>query len=307
MKQTLDLRRISLFLLFTFGIAWAVALCIYLTGSLANSPELFAGTGITLAFVAVTFVYMFAPTYAQVLTRLVTREGWKDLHLGLNLAKGWPAWLAAWLAPIVLCLLGAALYFLAFPGQADLSLPIMNEMLQQVQSQGAPLDISPSTLLLVLLGVAVLAAPLINSFFTLGEEFGWRAYLQPKLMPLGFRKAMLLMGLIWGVWHWPLIAMGHNYGLDNFGAPWTGMLAMVWFTFVVGTLFGWLVLRGGSVWPAVIGHSVVNAFAGFPIYLLALDAEPNLLLGPMVIGILAGLPWTAVAVYLLWKGEPSQA
>jgi len=124
MKQTLDLRRISLFLLFTFGIAWAVALCIYLTGSLANSPELFAGTGITLAFVAVTFGYMFAPTYAQVLTRLVTREGWKDLHLGLNLAKGWPAWLAAWLAPIVLCLLGAALYFLAFPGQADLSLPI---------------------------------------------------------------------------------------------------------------------------------------------------------------------------------------
>ena len=100
-------------------------------------------------------------------------------------------------------------------------------MLQQVQSQGAPLDISPSTLLLVLLGVAVLAAPLINSFFTFGEEFGWRAYLQPKLMPLGFRKAMLLMGLIWGVWHWPLIAMGHNYGLDYFGAPWTGMLA--WF------------------------------------------------------------------------------
>ena len=307
MKQTLDLRRIGLFLLFAFGIAWAVALWIYLTGSLANSPELFAGTGISLAFVAVTFGYMFAPTYAQVLTRLVTREGWKNLHLGLNLAKGWPAWLAAWLAPIVLCLLGAALYFLAFPGQADLSLPIMNEMLQQVQSQGAPLDISPSTLLLVLLGVAVLAAPLINSFFTFGEEFGWRAYLQPKLMPLGFRKAMLLMGLIWGVWHWPLIAMGHNYGLDYFGAPWTGMLAMVWFTFVVGTLFGWLVLRGGSVWPAVIGHSVVNAFAGFPIYLLALDAEPNLLLGPMVIGLIAGLPWTAVAIYLLWKGDPSQA
>ncbi|HEY4718058.1 MAG TPA: CPBP family intramembrane glutamic endopeptidase [Anaerolineales bacterium] len=180
-------------------------------------------------------------------------------------------------------------------------------MLQQVQSQGAPLDISPSTLLLVLLGVAVLAAPLINSFFTFGEEFGWRAYLQPKLMPLGFRKAMLLMGLIWGVWHWPLIAMGHNYGLDYFGAPWTGMLAMVWFTFVVGTLFGWLVLRGGSVWPAVIGHSVINAFAGFPIYLLASDAEPNLLLGPMVIGLIAGLPWTAVAIYLLWKGDPSQA
>ena len=48
---------------------------------------------------------------------------------------------------------------------------------------------------------AVLIAPLINSIPILGEEFGWRAYLQPKLMPLGGRTAILLTGVIWGVWH----------------------------------------------------------------------------------------------------------
>jgi membrane protease YdiL (CAAX protease family) len=309
MKQTLDFRRIGLFLFFAFGIAWAVALWLYLTGGLAGSPELIAGTGLTLAYVAVIFGYMFAPTYAQVLTRLITKEGWKDLHLGLNLAKGWKAWLAAWLGPIALILLGAALYFLVFPAQVDATLPVMGELITQMQAQGqgsAP-AFSPSTLLLILLGVAVVAAPLINSIFTFGEEFGWRAYLQPKLMALGFRKAMVLMGVIWGVWHWPLIAMGHNYGVNYFGAPWTGMLAMVWFTFIIGTLFGWLVLHGGSVWPAVIGHSVVNAFTGFPIYFLASDAEPNLLLGPMVIGLIASIPWALVSLYLLWKGDPTKA
>ena len=33
-------------------------------------------------------------------------------------------------------------------------------------------------------------------------------------MPLGARKTMLIMGVIWGVWHWPVIAMGYNYGVE---------------------------------------------------------------------------------------------
>jgi hypothetical protein len=41
--------------------------------------------------------------------------------------------------------------------------------------------------------------------------------------------------------------MGHNYGLDCPGYPWPGLLAMVWFTFTVGTFFGWLAYQGGSV------------------------------------------------------------
>ncbi|MER3459512.1 MAG: CPBP family intramembrane metalloprotease domain-containing protein, partial [Chloroflexota bacterium] len=81
---------------------------------------------------------------------------------------------------------------------------------------------------------AILLAPLLNALPVFGEEFGWRAYLQPKLLPLGGRKAMLLMGLIWGVWHWPVVAMGYNFGLDYVGAPWLGMLLMVWFTLAFG-------------------------------------------------------------------------
>jgi membrane protease YdiL (CAAX protease family) len=132
---------------------------------------------------------------------------------------------------------------------------------------------------------------------TFGEEFGWRAYLQPKLMPLGKRKAMLWMGLIWGVWHWPVILMGHNYGLDYPGAPYLGPLAMIWFTLILGILLGWLAFKADSVWPAVIGHGAINGIASLG--LLFSQNEPNPLLGPAPVGVIGGIGFALVAL-LLW-------
>jgi ABC-2 type transport system ATP-binding protein len=307
MKSTLDTRRIIIFVALACAIAWAFALWIKLAGGLANSPEVFAGTGITLAFVLLAGGYMFAPTVAVILTRIITREGWKDLNIGLHL-EGWRAWIGAWLLPIIMMALGAVVYFAIFPAEFDPNLGVVQGLLAQVEAQtGQSINMDPITLLALQLGVGAFTAPFVNSFFTFGEEFGWRAYLQPKLMPLGFRKAMLILGVVWGLWHWPIIAMGHNYGLDYWGAPWTGILAMTWFTITVGTVFGWLTLRAKSVWPAVIGHAVLNGFAGTPIYFLAVESTPNSLLGPVATGLVAGIPWTLLALYLLWKGGPSDA
>ncbi|MCC6147860.1 MAG: CPBP family intramembrane metalloprotease, partial [Anaerolineaceae bacterium] len=144
----------------------------------------------------------------------------------------------------------------------------------------------------------VLISPLLNGVATFGEEFGWRGYLQPKLMPLGARKAMLWMGVIWGVWHWPVIAMGHNYGLDYSGAPWLGMLMMVVFTFITGTLLGWITLRSGSIWPAVIGHAAINGIASLPA--LFLQGNPNPLIGPLPVGLIPLIVWAVPAAYLLF-------
>ena len=84
----------------------------------------------------------------------------------------------------------------------------------QAEQTGQPIpDVNPWTIILSQTVMAMVLAPLLNGIPTFGEEFGWRAYLQWKLMPLGGRKAVLLTGVIWGVWHWPVIAMGHNYGL----------------------------------------------------------------------------------------------
>ena len=156
---------------------------------------------------------------------------------------------------------------------------------------------------------AVVLSPLVNGLFTFGEEFGWRAYLQPRLMPLGKRSTMLLMGIIWGIWHWPAIAMGHNYGSDYAGAPWLGMIAMVWFTLLIGTFLGWAALRGASVWPAVIGHGAINGISGLS--LMFTQGDPNPLLGPMPTGFVAAAAWMVLAGVLLarskaWRYEPEE-
>ena len=53
-------------------------------------------------------------------------------------------------------------------------------------------------------------------------------------MPLGWRKAMLLIGVIWGIWHWPVIFMGYEYGESYSGHPWLGPLLFIWITFCLG-------------------------------------------------------------------------
>jgi len=43
--------------------------------------------------------------------------------------------------------------------------------------------------------------------FTFGEEFGWRGYLLPRLAPLGGISAAIITGVIWGLWHTPVIVL----------------------------------------------------------------------------------------------------
>ena len=147
-------------------------------------------------------------------------------------------------------------------------------------SLGGNAEISPEDIFEI--SSALTIGALINSLFTFGEEFGWRAYLLPKLLPVGRRRATLLVGVVWGVWHWPIIAMGYNYGFEYPGSPWLGLLAMVWFTVLVGTFLAWVTIRGESVWPAVLGHAVINAIGR--IGLLFVQGRPNPLLGPAPMG-----------------------
>ena len=292
MNKSIDTKRIALYLLFAFGIAWATGLVIFLTGGLANNP---------LALPLEVVGYMGAPAMAHLLTRLVTREGWHDLYLRPKFRRGWRYWLICWVAPGVLTIVGMAVFFVLFPQYFDPALGNVQKLLQSAaaragQAASAVTQMSPWTIVLVQTLQAIVIAPIINGLPTLGEEFGWRAYLLPKLMPLGGRKAMLLMGVIWGVWHWPIIAMGHNYGLNYPGAPWLGMLAMVWFTLGCGTLLGWAALRSGSVWPAVIGHGAINGIAALGALLV--QGQPSPLLGPTAVGIIGSIGFAAVALVI---------
>jgi len=101
----------------------------------------------------------------------------------------------------------------------------------------------------------------VNGLAALGEEIGWRGYLQKILVSkYGVWKGVLIVGLVWGFWHFPIIVSGYNYPRT----PVLGAFLFFPLTAIFGSFFlGWLTINARSVWPAVIAHGSVNTFFGY--------------------------------------------
>ena len=289
MNAKIDRRRIFIFVAIAYGISIALGLVIFITGGL------FTGGLLTTNPKATTLlaVMMFAPTVANIATRLITREGWSNMLLWPKLRRGWPFYLAALILPAVATIVGGAIYYLLFPSRFD---PSMTYALDELGVVPIAEFAGPWTFLIATTGYTILmsmtAVPLM-----LGEEFGWRAYLLPKLMPLGARKAVLLVGAIWAVWHWPAIFMGYEYGLEYWGAPVVGPLLFVVICCFFSAFLAWVTLRSDSVWPAAFGHGVINASALLMLYFSS--REPDPLIGPLPVGVIGSLGYAVLALAIL--------
>lgn len=126
--------------------------------------------------------------------------------------------------------------------------------------------------------VANLTFPII---MMLGEEYGWRPYLFQKLLPLGFWKANIITGVIWGLWHAPVILMGYNYGLFT-GA---GVLLFTLVTILMGTIFNYLYVRGNSVILTSVGHGWFNGLIPSVILLTGFMGKETIIAPIGLIGI----------------------
>ena len=199
--------------------------------------------------------------------------------------------------PVAAAVLGALLYFGVYPRDFDSTLPALAPMMEQA-------GISRGTAVSLLLGVLVYG-PVINLFFAIGEEIGWRGFLYPALRQRMFTlPACLLVGAIWGLWHTPINLMGHNYGTSYPGFPWLGILGMCLFTTSAGTFLAWLSERSGSLWPAALAHGTINAAAQVALLFRGAEGAVRQIWGPAVTGILAGMPMLVLsAVLLVRKGS----
>lgn len=290
MKET---KRLIIYLVLVFAITWA--LDFFVVKPIVDER----GYGNDMIAQGVVAATMFIPALCVLLTRLFTKEGFKNSRLTFNFGKGRTKYyIIAWLLPSVLCALGALVYFLIYPGRFDASHSYIIQ-----QSAEAGVTITPEQMdqkVILDLIVAVLMAPLLNVITCFGEEWGWRGYMMPKLLgKMKFLPAVLLGGLIWGLWHAPIIAMGHNYGTEYAGAPWVGIAMMCLFCISLGTLFTWWCMKTGNCWPAVIGHGAINGFAGASLYFIA--ENNHALLGPVPAGIIGGsaLIVAAIAVIII--------
>jgi uncharacterized protein len=152
----------------------------------------------------------------------------------------------------------------------------------------------------IVLGYGILMAtigllPAIAS--VLGEEIGWRGYLVPELARVfSFTQTALISGVIWTVWHYPMIALAdYNHG----GPAWYSATCFTAFILSASVICAWFRLKSGSIWPSVILHATNNLLIQDVFTPLSIDTGATRFVVDQF-GIL--LPVTAIVIAILfWR------
>ena len=296
-----DLKRVLVYILVTFGLTWAYCLAVVYPaakgGSLSGVPAL-----ATQLLVAAA---MFFPAIGVLLTRLLTKEGFREAWLRPNLKKNLRFYLLAWFGPAVLTFAGCAIYFLIFPEDLDLSFSYFIATLESTGESVETLPIPIGLLMTVQCIQALFLAPVLNFVTCFGEEWGWRGYLLPKISKhFSTVPTLLITGIIWGLWHAPLTVIGHNYGLGYWGFPFTGIGMMCVFCTVLGVFMAYVTLKTGSCIPAVLAHGAINGIAAIGMYFTFDGGNP--FIGPAPTGIIGIIPFVAVAIIMAAKLKRSE-
>ncbi len=287
------MNKIRNFIFLSFSLTWTIWFLIWLLGIKLGEPISQVGTVLA----------MWMPALAYFILRKIEADHY-PLKAGFRLAfkKNWKYYLLAIWLPAFLTMLGAGLYFLIFRSQFGLEFASVEDMLKAVgaETQDVPLGL----IAIFQIIAAVTYGSIINSFFALGEEIGWRGYLYPAFREkFSSLHSHLLTGLIWSLWHLPLNLQGYNFGSTYWGKPLLGLVAMFVFCFSIGVLLSFMMEKTGSLWAPALLHGAVNASAGLGI-LFQMPTEQALslrILGPTPLGLLSGLPFLIVALIILFK------
>lgn len=94
---------------------------------------------------------------------------------------------------------------------------------------------------------------LVNGVLILGQELGWRGFLQNRLMRAHIPEPLIATGLIWAIWHWPLILF---LDFSTSPMPWLSVLLFTVQTVSFAVILGWLREFSKSIVPPVLAHAV---------------------------------------------------
>ncbi|MGV8858706.1 CPBP family intramembrane glutamic endopeptidase [Rhodoglobus sp.] len=292
-----NVRSIAIFVSIAFALAWIVALPLWFGDGL-DSPLLLIGI--------IGAASMATPAIAAlIMVFFVDRERRKARILGL-----WPLkpvrrlvkyGLLGILVPMALALIALPIGALlgVYPADFVNFSGFEQALTEQAQAAGTSVSALPISVLVAIQLLILPTAAFINLIPALGEELGWRGWLLPKLMPLGAVPAIVISGVIWGLWHAPLILLGYNYP----DAPrWLGLTMMIGMCSIFGAIFGWLRLRSDSVWPAALAHAVFNG-AGGTILIFSMAGEHIDTTQATVLGWSGWIIPLALAVVLIASGQ----
>ena len=277
----MKVKKLIVFLLFAYLPMMAVGLVIkHYSGGIdmtaADSNALFA------------FIFsagsMLIPMLAVVFTQLIFKEKvFSGCGISLRFNRWW--WIG-WLLMTVIALatLGVSLLM---PGESFAS---DSEALQQGMAQLGGGGVLAFLAISVFSGM--IAGATINTVFAFGEEVAWRGFLLKEFAGKKFLTVSLIIGVIWGFWHFPLILLGHNYPQH----PVLGVFLMVVMCVLLTPILMYFRKKSGTVLVPAIMHGTFNGVVGIS-NILVEPANDLLIGGPGLAGFIV-LLLTNVCLFL---------
>ena len=282
-------KKILIFVTLTLLLSWTAAGLFYLSGT---------DWGTIPAMVFAIF-YMFFPLLCTIIVqKLIYKQPvMKAYGFDKNINK-W--FLVAWGLPIFITFATIGVSLL-FPGVKYS--PEMTGLFEYLgdyipEDMMSEMPFSPVAMFWLMLLQGIIAGPTINAVAAFGEEFGWRGFLLKETASAGFWKSALFIGFIWGIWHAPLILMGHNY--PGYEIP--GVFMMTFWCILLSPLFSYVTIKANNVIAAAIFHGSINAVAGLAI--MPITGAIPLLTG--VMGLAGFLVLAVLNLLIFLFGKPEE-
>lgn len=285
----MNTKKLSVFLLLVFLPMIAVGLVMHFSG--ASAVGLSAETTSLDPVAALKgFIFsagaMLIPLSAVVFTQLIFREPvLKGLGISFKLNCWW--WIGWLMMPVIaLAVIGVTLLL---PG-AEWT-PESETMQSALQTM--PEGVGVWGVLAIVIASGLINGITINAVFAFGEEIAWRGFLMKEFGGKKYLTVVFWTGIIWGLWHAPIILNGHNYPQH----PVAGVLMMVAFCLLFTPILMYFRQKSGSVIVPAIMHGTFNAVAGISFFVVVTPAN-DLLYGAAGLAGFIVLLLTDICLYL---------
>lgn len=259
----------------TYTLAIAIGLAVGLTG------------GHQSRFVGLGYAAMLVPAVAVVIVRSATGKG-----LRIN----WSRFPVKYV-PLAVLLIPAVLHAVMLPVTAHFEGGLPWQDWLKPQADGlyhTPAERGWGALTFGELAIRIAMNAVVGlaavSMLALFEEIGWRAWLLPRFAErMGNRRAIILVALIFGLWHLPFVLAGIYFEFQTAQKALLAAVTVPMGSFAFGLIIGWLWVRTESIWIVSLAHGAVNNWGQYAFkYMRNLVAvDDTLVLAAGVLAVLA--------------------
>ncbi|MBO7424647.1 MAG: CPBP family intramembrane metalloprotease [Clostridiales bacterium] len=281
--KTLTTIKFITFMAIAFGVAMIPMI---LAGVMLNK-------GNTILFM---FLFRIVAVMIPLIAVIISGAGFKKLGFKPKKFRFVPL---ALVGPQILVWIGMAIYFAFDPDLFKISYDgIISQLPSEIKAGFDPSVLSPEILFVEMIVLSLTALPISQLLPSLGEEAGWRGVLYPFLKDLlGTTLGRIVGGILWGIWHWPLIYIGsYFYGNEYPGFPVLGPIMICVALMAYGIFIDYLYEKSGSILVASLAHGAMNA-ASMPLVLIP-AVSSNQLLGPSAFSLIPIIPVIVIGVVI---------